>query len=279
MLTLKKQSSTSAKQNGSTPTPHFIAVKALKADPYLAAALVVLFFLILFLRGHIHRSNHFPPAPQPFTRPSSALEAIRQVQKQPLYLQAQHSFQNHRYVQAAALLERLSKRPLLPAQKAFLQTQKKLCLLAWQHPKMALSVPKAASLQQASALADCGPRALLLVCQYLHIPTTLNQLRALTGTTSKGTTMLGLAAAAQKLGLRGMGVQVGPKAMAHLPMPALAWVNQNHYIAVLALNTNPPFALTTPTRGSPGAFRCNGCLALAPGTPATKPKTSFAARA
>jgi ABC-type bacteriocin/lantibiotic exporter with double-glycine peptidase domain len=55
------------------------------------------------------------------------------------------------------------------------------------------------------------------------------------GTTEKGTSLEGLAKAAKALGLKAEGVQVSREALARIEMPAIAWVNGNHYIAALSV--------------------------------------------
>lgn len=82
--------------------------------------------------------------------------------------------------------------------------------------------------------ADCGPRALLFVCERLRVPATLPQLRQAAGTTAGGTTLEGLARAAQGLGLKAEGLQADRTALAELHQPAVAWVNGQHCVAVLA---------------------------------------------
>ena len=81
--------------------------------------------------------------------------------------------------------------------------------------------------------ADCGPRALLLVCEQLGVKATLPQLRQQAGTTAAGTSLAGLQGAATQLGLKAEGVQVSREALPDMNMPALAYVNGNHFVAVL----------------------------------------------
>ena len=65
---------------------------------------------------------------------------------------------------------------------------------------------------------------------------TLAQLTRMAGTVpGKGTTLQGLAKAAASLGLHPQGVQVSRAALASLPTPAIAWINGNHYAALLSL--------------------------------------------
>jgi ATP-binding cassette subfamily B protein len=64
----------------------------------------------------------------------------------------------------------------------------------------------------------------------------VERLRQLAGTTEQGTSLAGLAKAAKALGLQAEGVQVSRDALAQIEMPALAWVNGNHYIAALSVH-------------------------------------------
>jgi hypothetical protein len=83
---------------------------------------------------------------------------------------------------------------------------------------------------------DCGPRALLLVCQKLKIPATRESLRAAAGTSANGTSLAGLKKAAESVGLSAEGVQMDRGALAGLESPAVAWMDGNHYVAVLTVH-------------------------------------------
>ena len=63
----------------------------------------------------------------------------------------------------------------------------------------------------------------------------LGELCRQAGTPAKGTTMAGLAAAARAHGFVAKGVQVDPQALSQLDRPALAWVEADHYLAVLSV--------------------------------------------
>ena len=83
--------------------------------------------------------------------------------------------------------------------------------------------------------ADCGPRALLLLCPQLGVHTSLDTLRKQAGTTAAGTSLAGLAKAAQAVGLKARGVRVDKQALTQLSDPAVAWVDGNHYVALLSV--------------------------------------------
>lgn len=160
----------------------------------------------------------------------------------PLYQQAEQACQRKNYAQAVRLLQRLAVAPgLSAAQRRFVLEQRNLCLhdAGLPAPTLALAAPPAVSPEpnpsRSAADADCGPRALLLLSNQLGIPASLPQLRRLAGTTGNGTSLDGLARAAQSLGLKTEGVQVSREALPDLPMPGIAWTNGRHYCAVLAL--------------------------------------------
>lgn len=46
--------------------------------------------------------------------------------------------------------------------------------------------------------------------------------------------MAGLAEASRKLGLKAEGMQAGREALSQIEMPAIAWINADHYIAVFS---------------------------------------------
>ena len=84
--------------------------------------------------------------------------------------------------------------------------------------------------------ADCGPRALAIICDKLGVRTDLASLTRAAGIDSKGASMEGLAAAAKSVGLVVEGVQTGRDALPTLQLPAVAWWQGNHYVALLALS-------------------------------------------
>ena len=184
-------------------------------------------------------------ASSPSGRLSPEQAAIAHVQTLPLYQQAQAACKEQRYGQAATLLQQLTAlSSLTAAERAFVLQQRALCLKDAGLPVLASSIspsgaaPAPALSTAAPSLtnADCGPRALLLLCHQLGVKTTLPFLRQKAGTTKTGTSLAGLATAAQAVGLKAEGVQVSREALPEVETPALAYVNGNHFIAVLALS-------------------------------------------
>ena len=164
--------------------------------------------------------------------------AVEQVQSSPLYQQARQDCTRHEYRQAADLLQTLARTPgLAPEAVAFVERQRALCLKdagLLPAPSAVPALPAAPALTPADA--DCGPRALLLVCRQLGVKTDLQTLRHLAGTTAQGTTMAGLQQAAQRLGLKAEGVQVSREALPDVTLPALLWLHRNHYAVLTGLS-------------------------------------------
>ncbi len=183
----------------------------------------------------------FTPA-RSLTGPSAA---VVQVQSSSLYQQARQDCKRHDYRHAAELLKTLAAAPgLAPDAVAFCNAQRYLCLKDAGLP--VASSPVVASLPVRAPLdADCGPRALLLVCQKLGVKTSLETLRKTAGTTAQGTTLAGLQQAAQKLGLQAEGVQVSRDALSNTALPAIAWMNRDHYAALLSLSGSGDRATAT----------------------------------
>ncbi|MBI2901016.1 MAG: peptidase domain-containing ABC transporter [Planctomycetes bacterium] len=83
--------------------------------------------------------------------------------------------------------------------------------------------------------ADCGAAVLATVARHYGRPISVQQLRTLTGTDSRGTNLLGLVEAARKLGFEARGVQAEIEALAEIPLPAIAHLRGpqgNHFVVV-----------------------------------------------
>lgn len=80
---------------------------------------------------------------------------------------------------------------------------------------------------------DCGPTCLRMVAKYYGKNVTLQELRSLANTTREGSSLLGLSDAAEKIGLRTLGVKVTyEKMLEDATMPCIAHWNQNHFVVV-----------------------------------------------
>lgn len=162
------------------------------------------------------------------------------VQTSPTYRQATRAYARHDYRAALALIQTLSDQPQIiqdASARAFVDQQARICRHAL-NPRLSLSPVSYTFLPSpvTARRADCGPRALLLVCQREGVQASLPDLAREAGTTAQGTTLAGLAQAARAHGFRARGVQMNPQALSQLSSPALAWVEANHYVAVLSVN-------------------------------------------
>jgi hypothetical protein len=219
-----------------------------------------------------HSRSAAPATPVTPTRAlASPSAAVGQVQASALYQQARQDCKKHDYQHAAQLLEVLAKTPSLsPEACTFVEQQRTICLKDAGLPTVAPTVVSLPA--RAPADADCGPRALLIVCQKLGVKTNLEVLRKSAGTTSQGTTLAGLQQAAQKLGLQAEGVQVSREALPDVSPPAIAWDRREHFIILQTLTGNGDSGTATihdPNRSGAETIshesllqRCGGILLL-----------------
>lgn len=177
--------------------------------------------------------------------------AIAQIRQRPLFKAAEQACKAKQYARASELLVQLSKSPDLSSdQIEFCRAQVNICRQDGNLPPLPATgpahetavVPAAGSRYPipttkypTPAQADCGPRALAIVCGRLGVATDIAALRSAAGTTAQGSSMEGLAAAASGLGLKAEGIQVGRDGLTGIHPPAIAWWQTNHYVALLSL--------------------------------------------
>ena len=179
--------------------------------------------------------------PSPPASASVAVFASSRVtaNQDPVYETARVRYGQHDYAGAIAAIDTLLADPSRSAaDRVFLRRQRDICREAKSGIKTSAPVPSASVPNPAAVAspADCGPRALLLVCReakpYIPLPT----LAALSKTAGvmapKGASLEGMAKAAQSVGFAPLAVQMDRDALANLSTPALAWVDGNHYLAV-----------------------------------------------
>lgn len=161
------------------------------------------------------------------------------------YRQAKALFGQHNYAASDQILASLLAEPQrTAADHLFLQRQRDLCRRAQDGEKTlaTASLTRTSSVTPAAAAktirdADCGPRALLLLCRKANRPAALSDLRRTAGITSaRGASLEGLSKAAASVGFAPLAVQMDRDALANLSVPAIAWVDGNHYVAVYQVN-------------------------------------------
>lgn len=90
-------------------------------------------------------------------------------------------------------------------------------------------------------ITDCGAACLASVAAYYQLLMPVARIRQLASTDQKGTNVLGLIEAAQKMGLQAKGVKGKPESLAQIPKPAIAHVvvkgTLHHYVVVYEATT------------------------------------------
>jgi ATP-binding cassette subfamily B protein len=99
---------------------------------------------------------------------------------------------------------------------------------------------------------DCGPAALATIARHYRRPISLPRLRDLTDTDRSGTSLRGLARAAEGLGFAARGVRADDAALPRIPLPALAHVKTadgaGHFVTVHRV-TRGAVVVADPARG------------------------------
>ena len=99
-------------------------------------------------------------------------------------------------------------------------------------------LPTTSPIETEDPLLLCGPQSLLRICEILNAETNLRELKKLSGfDPNRGTTMFGLKEAATYKGLTPKGVKANLKGLKknRVPMPAIAYVDENHFLVVEAV--------------------------------------------
>ena len=80
---------------------------------------------------------------------------------------------------------------------------------------------------------DCGPTCLRMVAKYHGRPVALEKLRALSATTRSGSDLHNIAAGAEAIGFRTLGVKVAlSKLITEQPLPCVLHWNSNHFVVL-----------------------------------------------
>jgi len=161
------------------------------------------------------------------------------VQSSPTYQLAIADYKAKSFHESLYLIDGLMRNPAYQRSDDhdFLLRQDAICRQALHLPvPVAVSSVKQVSPHGPAQGQDCGPRALLLVCRRLKVSTTLQALTAAAGTSASGTSLKGLINAAHAVGLKSDGIQADEAALGNLHKPAVAWVDGDHYVAVLSVS-------------------------------------------
>jgi hypothetical protein len=162
---------------------------------------------------------------------------VAAIQRTDDYHAAKSLFSEKSFRSSETKIDALLTTPGLSASaQEFLKYQKSLCENAINGKKPVIArIAPVVRPKLTAAQADCGPRALFLVCEKMKTPANLDSLRKVAGTTGDGTSLAGLAKAAQSVGFKADGVQMDKFALMNLNSPAISWTDGNHYVAVLSV--------------------------------------------
>jgi len=101
-----------------------------------------------------------------------------------------------------------------------------------------------------SSLDDCGPTALADLMEISGLPVpSAERLRKLSATTSNGTTLGNLAAAAKFAGLPVFTVRWDPADIDQLPLPSLVWVERRHFVVLARRGAGDSLEVHDPAAG------------------------------
>ena len=79
---------------------------------------------------------------------------------------------------------------------------------------------------------DCGPTCIKIIANYYDKSISLQHIRKLSETNRKGSSLLGLSEAVEKLGFRSIGVKVNLEKLLEVPLPCILHWNKNHYVVL-----------------------------------------------
>ncbi len=89
---------------------------------------------------------------------------------------------------------------------------------------------------------DCGPTCLRMVAKYHKRSISLQKIRKLSETTRSGSSLQGIADAAEKIGFRTLGVKINfQKLHAEAPLPCIVFWNERHFVVVHKIKKNKIF--------------------------------------
>lgn len=95
---------------------------------------------------------------------------------------------------------------------------------------------------------DCGPTCLRMIAKHYGRNYPIQKLRALCFTNRGGTTLWNMADAAEKIGLRSLGVRVTIEQLKEVQLPCILHWRQNHYVILYKMNANS-YYIADPAKG------------------------------
>lgn len=96
---------------------------------------------------------------------------------------------------------------------------------------------------------DCGVVCLKMALRRQGVNATLEQLRVAAQQTSAGTSLLGLKRAAEARGVRASAWQLSGQDLARIPLPAIAFIDGQHFVVVAGVDGDGGITVLDPARG------------------------------
>ena len=97
---------------------------------------------------------------------------------------------------------------------------------------------------------DCGPTCLRMVAKYYGRSISLDYLRTKSQYGKQGVSMLGLADAAESIGLKSIGAKLTIEQLINdAPLPAIIHWDQYHFVVLIPGSTKNKFIIADPARG------------------------------
>jgi HlyB family type I secretion system ABC transporter len=96
--------------------------------------------------------------------------------------------------------------------------------------------------------ADCGAACVAMVCRYFGRDVSLARVRGAVQTGSEGTSLLGITAGSEKLGLASRGVKSSKSRLDELPLPAVVHFEGNHWVVLYDVSSDR-VRIADPARG------------------------------
>lgn len=96
---------------------------------------------------------------------------------------------------------------------------------------------------------DCGPTCLRIITKHYKYTISLPKLRRLSETTRSGSSMKGIAEAAEQIGFRTLGVKINfRKLQEEAPLPCIVFWNERHFVVVYKIKKNQVY-ISDPAHG------------------------------
>jgi ATP-binding cassette, subfamily B, bacterial len=95
---------------------------------------------------------------------------------------------------------------------------------------------------------DCGPTCLRMIARHYGKHYNADTIRQKSGFSKSGVSMLGISEAAEKIGFRTRGVQIGYEKLRAVPLPAVLHWDQNHFVVLVAASKSS-IRIADPARG------------------------------